>query len=193
MSAGIRASLITGLILSGCTSVPTGPSVLVLPGAHQSFANFSRDDGFCRQHALAQVGGTTPQASAAQTGIGAAAVGTSVGAASGAALGGGYGAAVGAGAGLIGGSAVGTGMGYQSSRATQQRYDWAYIQCMYGHGHQVPIQGLISNPSGENARATSGVANRAGIPLPPENPSGSLSSGQPNPQTIQGTLPLPPR
>lgn len=193
MSFGIRASLITGLILSGCTSVPTGPSVLVLPGAHQTFANFTRDDGFCRQHALAQVGGTTPQASAAQTGAGAAAVGTAVGAASGAAMGGGYGAAVGAGAGLIGGSAVGTGMGYQSSHATQQRYDWAYIQCMYGHGHQVPIQGVISPPTGENGPFKSGNSNSAGIPLPPENPSGSLPPRQPSPTVPQGTLSLPPR
>ena len=193
MRHGIRSSLITCLILCGCTSVPTGPSVLVLPGAHQSFANFTRDDRFCRQHALAQIGGDTPQASAAQTGMSAAAVGTAVGAASGAAIGGGYGAAVGAGAGLIGGSAVGTGLGYQSGHATQARYDQAYIQCMYGHGHQVPIQGVISSPSGESFRSNSGNSNPGGIPLPPENPGGSMPQGQPNPTTTQGTLPLPPR
>jgi hypothetical protein len=176
------------LLLASCTSVPTGPSVLVLPGAHQDFGGFTRDDGFCRQHALAQIGGTSPSTSAAETGLGAAAVGTAVGAASGAAFGGGYGAAVGAGAGLIGGSMVGTGMGYQAGYAMQQRYDHAYIQCMYGHGHQVPVQGVIARPMPSGAGAASGTAGSNGVPLPP------ASSGIPLPPArgSQSGLPLPP-
>ena len=167
--------------------MPTGPSVLVLPGAHLDFGTFTRDDGFCRQHALAQLGGTTPSASAAQTGIGSAAVGTAVGAASGAALGGGYGAAVGAGAGLVGGSVVGTGLGYQSGYAQQQRYDHAYIQCMYGHGHQVPIQGVIAQPVTPNSTGTAGTSPPKGLPLPPVIGATGAHQGQ-----GQGGLFLPP-
>lgn len=183
MNRRLPLVLFLSFALFGCSSVPTGPSVLVLPGAHQTFAAFTRDDGFCRQHALSQLGGTTPQASAAQTGVGAAAVGTAVGAASGAAIGGGYGAAVGGGAGLIGGSAVGTGMGYQSGYAAQQRYDHAYIQCMYGHGHQVPIPGVIARPASEPSSPNSTGTDTGGIPLPPN---------QPKPTGPQGGLPLPP-
>lgn len=176
--------VIISLTLDGCNTLPTGPSVLVLPGAHQNFAKFTQDDGFCRQYALFQVGGTSPQASAAQTGAGAAAAGTAIGAASGAAIGGGYGAAVGAGAGLAGGSVVGTGMGYQSGYATQQRYDQAYIQCMYGHGHQVPISGVITHPPTEPSRKNVPNSDTGGIPLPPM---------QSQPQGDNGSLPLPPR
>lgn len=184
--------------LFGCSTTPTGPSVLVLPGAHQDFGTFNRDDAFCRQHALAQIGGTPPSTGAAETGIGAAAVGTAVGAASGAAIGGGYGAAVGAGAGLIGGSMVGTGMGYQSGYALQQRYDHAYIQCMYGHGHQVPVPGVIARPDPSSRRIPQGTStpgslsvpssSSTGIPLPPAH----VSPGSPAGSGSQEGLPLPP-
>ncbi|MEY4683844.1 MAG: hypothetical protein RLZ25_303 [Pseudomonadota bacterium] len=182
-----------GLMMSGCSGVPTGPSVLVLPGAHQDFSRFTRDDGFCRQYALAQVAGATPQASAVETGAGAAVVGTAVGAASGAAIGGGYGAAVGAGAGLIGGSAIGTGMGYQAGYAAQQRYDHAYIQCMYGHGHQVPVQGVIARPSSQTPREITGASETNGIPLPPSNTGIPLPPSKTNTNGRQENLPLPPR
>jgi hypothetical protein len=192
MKAGTFFLLTIPFLFQGCSSVPTGPSVLVLPGAHQNFATFTRDDGYCRQYALAQLGGTSPQASAAQTGIGAAAVGTAVGAASGAAIDGGYGASVGAGAGLIGGSAIGTGMGYQAGYIAQQRYDYAYIQCMYGHGHQVPVDGVIAHPSAENARTESAQPTTGGLPLPPSNPQTSIPAGNHPVTHAQGNIPLPP-
>jgi hypothetical protein len=184
-------------LLIGCATTPTGPSVLVLPGAHQDFGTFNRDDGFCRQHALAQIGGTTPSTSAAETGVGAAAVGTAVGAASGAAFGGGYGAAVGAGAGLIGGSMVGTGMGYQAGYALQQRYDHAYIQCMYGHGHQVPVQGVIARPVPSATGAPQGTSKPPGMSLPPTSSGIPLPPAQVTPGSASGSsgqngLPLPP-
>lgn len=184
MRFSFSPGLIMILTLTGCSSLPTGPSVLVLPGAHQSFSKFTQDDAFCRQHALFQVGGTAPQASAAQTGLGAAAVGTAIGAASGAAIGGGYGAAVGAGAGLAGGSVVGVGLGSQSGYAAQQRYDQAFIQCMYGHGHQVPVQGVIARPSSASMTQNDAISPEGGIPLPPMRPQ---------PAGSQGSLPLPPR
>ena len=81
-----KAWLLGLLLLAGCATVPSGPSVLVLPGSGKTFEQFQADDLVCRQWA-AQLTGTTPgQASAAST-AGGAAVGTVVGAAAGAALG----------------------------------------------------------------------------------------------------------
>lgn len=149
-------------LLAGCQSVPTGPSVMVLPGQGQGFERFTHDDASCRRFASFQTGNKTPAQASAETGLASAAVGTAVGAASGAAFGGAPGAAIGAGAGLLGGSAVGTGLGYESGIEQQNRYDQAYIQCMYGHGHQVPINGVIIRPT-----PTSPTTRTQGLPLPP--------------------------
>ena len=45
--------------LAGCATIPTGPSVMVLPGQGKPFEQFQADDAVCRQWASAQVG-TTP-------------------------------------------------------------------------------------------------------------------------------------
>lgn len=187
-------ALMVFMTLSGCAGLPSGPSVMVLPGNGRDFNAFSIDDQTCRQYALAQCGGKSPNASAAETGLASAAIGTAVGAAAGAAFGGAPGAAIGAGAGLIGGSAVGTGMGYQSGLSQQQRYDHAYIQCMYGHGHQVPVNGIIMNPAPSyptNNRSSSGVplppASSSSLPLPP---SGSSPTG--GTSNVRLSLPPPP-
>ena len=45
------------LALTGCTVMPTGPSVTVLPGSTKSFEQFRYDDVNCRQYAHMQVGG----------------------------------------------------------------------------------------------------------------------------------------
>lgn len=146
----------------GCASVPNGPSVLVLPGTGLPFDQFRNDDAVCRQYAFGQVGGTTANQAAVDSGVVSAAAGTALGAAAGAAIGGGGGAAIGAGTGLVAGSMVGTGAAERSGYATQERYDTAYIQCMYAKGHRVPVSGQFSN---ENQRR---VANPvANIPPPP--------------------------
>jgi hypothetical protein len=44
------------LTLGACASAPTGPSVMVLPGAGKSLEQFQLDDGACRQWAGQQVG-----------------------------------------------------------------------------------------------------------------------------------------
>jgi len=93
-------------LLTACATVPTGPSVLVLPGTAKNFEQFQTDDAVCRQWALQQTGTTPNEAGAASTVTGAA-VGTAVGAGLGAAIGAAAGspatgAAVGAGAGLLG-------------------------------------------------------------------------------------------
>src|SRR3970282_1803502 len=101
------------LLLAACATVPTGPSVLVLPGTGKNFEHFQADDAVCRQGALQQTGTTPTQAGAASTVTGAV-VGTAVGAGLGAAIGAAAGspatgAAVGAGAGLLGGTGGGGG------------------------------------------------------------------------------------
>jgi hypothetical protein len=42
------------LALTGCTVMPTGPSVTVLPGSTKSFEQFRYDDVNCRQYAHMQ-------------------------------------------------------------------------------------------------------------------------------------------
>lgn len=125
--------------LSACTVMPTGPSVMALPGTGKSFDQFRADDYSCRQYALGQVGGVSANQGATTAGVGSAVLGTAVGAAAGAAFGGGNGAAVGAGAGLLGGSAIGMGAAQGSAYDIQRRYDYAYVQCMYAAGERVPM------------------------------------------------------
>jgi hypothetical protein len=45
---------------------------------------------------------------------------------------------------------------------TQQRYDMAYIQCMYAKGHRVPVSGQFSE---ETPRSVAPPTSN--IPLPP--------------------------
>jgi hypothetical protein len=137
------------LILGACMTMPTGPSVMVMPGTGKNFDQFRADDAVCRQYALEQVGGTDPNQVAVDSGVKSAAVGTIVGAAAGAAMGGNsQGAAAGAGVGLLVGALAGTGAGQSSAYGTQHRYDNAFIQCMYAKGHRVPVSGqLMSAPA----------------------------------------------
>ncbi len=133
-------------VLGACTVMPTGPSMLVLPGTGRSMESFRYDDNECRQYAYARIGGVTTQDAANQAAVGSAIVGTAIGAAAGAAIGGSQGAAVGAGVGLLGGSAVGSSSAYASGYATQRQYDNAYIQCMYAKGHRVPVPANLAYP-----------------------------------------------
>jgi hypothetical protein len=131
-------SLVALLVLGACTTIPTGPSVMVLPGAGKSFDQFRADDADCQQYALSQIGGATANNAAITSGVESAAVGTAVGALAGAAMGGHQGAGAGAGVGLLAGSAMGANAGQASGYALQRRYDIAYMQCMYSKGDSVP-------------------------------------------------------
>jgi outer membrane lipoprotein SlyB len=146
-------------VVSACATVPTGPSVMVLPGAGKPFDQFQLDDTVCRQFAQQRIG-VAPGQAATQSAVNTAALGTAIGAAAGAAIGAatghpGVGAAVGAGGGLLTGTAAGAQAGAVSSGALQQRYDIAYVQCMYAKGDQVP--GVAAAPS-------------PGAPPPPPGP-----------------------
>ena len=138
------ALVLATLLLGACTVMPTGPSVMVLPGTGQSIERFREDERLCRQDAYYQIGGKTAGQAARESAVTTAAVGTAVGAVAGAAIGGNQGAAVGAGVGLAAGSAIGADTARSSGYGTQRQYDNAYIQCMYTKGHRVPVPGNIS-------------------------------------------------
>lgn len=140
MPRAFRPPLLAALLgLAACATVPTGPSVLVLPGTGKDFDQFRFDDGVCRQYAYEQVAGVTPGRAAEESAVRSAAVGTVLGAAVGAAIDGSSGAAVGAGTGLLVGGLAGTGAADRSAHDAQRRYDFGYQQCMYAKGHQVPV------------------------------------------------------
>jgi hypothetical protein len=162
------------LLGTGCASIPNGPSVMVLPGTGMSFERFRYDDVLCRQFAFQQVGGVTANQAGVSSGVTSAAVGTALGAAAGAAFGGGQGAAIGAGTGLVGGGLVGTSTASGSMYELQDRFDVAYIQCMYTKGHQVPVQGQFSGAAHPAAPS--------GTPIPPP-PSGLPPPPPGTPQT----------
>lgn len=135
-------------LAAGCATYPTGPSVTALPGTQSSFDQFQADDLNCRLYGR-QAAGLPPEQAATNAAVNSATVGTMVGAAAGALLGAaggsaGTGAALGAGTGLLFGSAVGTDAAAQSGRSAQETLDQAYVQCMYGKGHQVPVPASVA-------------------------------------------------
>ena len=130
------------MVFGGCATMPTGPSVRVLPGPGIPFEQFQADDALCRQWAERQIG-ISPQETVNRNAASGAVVGTALGAGIGALLGAasgnaGAGAAIGAGSGLLMGSAAGANSGQMSGWEAQRRYDNAYVQCMYAKGNQVP-------------------------------------------------------
>jgi hypothetical protein len=130
------------LVLVGCATVPTGPSVMVLPTPGKPFEVFQAEDANCKRWAQQQIG-QTPQETVNQNTAAGAAVGTLLGAGLGAAIGAatgnpGIGAAIGAGSGLAVGTATGANAGQVYGWEAQRRYDMAYQQCMYANGNQIP-------------------------------------------------------
>ena len=138
----ISVSSLTLLVLTGCATLPIGPSVRVLPAPGKPFEQFMSEDAVCRQWAEQQLGISPQETADRNTATGAivgTVVGTGVGAAIGAASGHpGVGAAVGAGSGLLVGTASGASAGEEYGWETQRRYDNTYVQCMYAKGNQVP-------------------------------------------------------
>ncbi len=155
--------------MSGCATIPSGPTASVMPAPGKPFEVFMADDQLCREWASRQIGGSTPSQTANENAASGAVLGTLIGAGLGALIGSttgsvGAGAAIGAGAGLIGGTSIGANAGAASGYDLQRRYDIAYQQCMYSKGNQIP-----------------GVAARAYKPPPPPPPppsdKGPVSGG----------------
>jgi uncharacterized protein YcfJ len=131
------------LALGGCAVAPTAPSVMVLPGSQKSPDQFQADANACQQQAQALLGNDAQAAN--NQAVTSAAIGTVIGAAAGALLGQGSHnpsavAGWGAGTGLLIGSTAAGGNSQVSSYSLQQRFDIAYMQCMYQRGNQVPGQ-----------------------------------------------------
>ena len=168
----IVPTLVVITALSGCVSVPTGPSIMALPGTSRSFEQFRIDDTICRQFAYEQTGGMTAQQAGQNAAVASTIIGTALGAAAGAAIGSvsgnlGAGAAIGAGSGLIFGSAAGSGYAAHSYYEAQWRYDNAYIQCMYAKGNRVPVSGEFTSPETSEQPQRMQPPPPAGYPPPP--------------------------
>ena len=134
--------------LTGCATLPTGPSVNVLPAQGKPFEVFRGEDATCRQWAEQQLGKPVQETYQQNVATGAVA-GTAIGAGLGAALGSasghaGAGAAIGAASGLLFGTAAGSSAGQGYGREAQRRYDNSYLQCMYSYGNQLPPQRRVA-------------------------------------------------
>lgn len=130
------------LLMGGCATVPSGPSVMVLPAPGKPFDLFQAEDASCRQWAGQRIG-LSPQETVNKNTAAGAAVGTAVGAGLGAVVGAasghaGSGAAVGAATWLLIGASSGAERGHYYGSEAQRRYDMAYQQCMYANGNTIP-------------------------------------------------------
>jgi hypothetical protein len=161
-------------MLSGCATLPTGPSVRVLPAQGKSFDTFRIEDASCRQWAEQHPGMSAQQTYESNVATGAVA-GTALGAGLGAAVGSasghaGAGAAIGAASGLLVGTAAGSDAGRVYGREAQRRYDNAYVQCMYSYGNQVPgyrPRVAAAPPQPEVAAPPPPAIDPADVPPPP--------------------------
>ncbi|HKJ09787.1 MAG TPA: YMGG-like glycine zipper-containing protein [Gammaproteobacteria bacterium] len=167
LKTGLLAA--AALTLGGCATLPTGPTVMVLPGQGKSFEQFRQDNMICRQYAYDEIGGKTAQQTANESTLKSAGVGALLGGALGAAAGNGRGAGIGAASGALMGTAIGSSNGYGDAYGVQQRYNYAYEQCMYAKGNRIPVAGGRNGYSGHHNRYP-----------PPPPPSGS-GQGQPYP------------
>ncbi|MBI2995036.1 MAG: hypothetical protein HYY48_12805 [Gammaproteobacteria bacterium] len=164
---------IAALGLGACATVPpAGPSVMVLPRDGGTFEQFRYDQAICEQYARDATGNVMPVQAAEASAVNSAAVGTAIGAATGAVIGAasgdpGQGAAVGAGVGMLGGTLAGIDAYNRTAADMQDRYDTAFVQCMYAKGHQVPVPaGYIANTTPRSAPPPPNAPPRA-HPLPP--------------------------
>ena len=178
---GIVLLLLAALALSACATIPTGPSVRVMPGPGKPFEVFQSDDAACRQWASEQVR-TGPGESTGKTLAGGAVVGTILGGGLGAAIGAatgqfGVGLGIGAASGAIVGTTAGIGPSAGAGREVQRRYDNAYLQCMYAKGNQVP--GAVRTY-------------RRAVPPPPPPPGYAPPPSSAYPPPPAGTYPPPP-
>jgi hypothetical protein len=176
LSQRIPAALML-LALTGCATLPSGPSVMVLPAPGKPFEVFQSEDAACRRWAEQRIG-MTPQQNYDTNTVSGAAIGTVVGAGIGALLGAasghpGAGAAIGAGGGLLAGTATGADNGRVYGYQAQRRYDNSYLQCMYASGNQIP--GAVNR----NYRQQS-------VPAPPPSaPPDYNEAPQPGPSDYQ--------
>ncbi|QTN27450.1 glycine zipper family protein [Rhodoferax sp. AJA081-3] len=121
--------------LAGCATAPQGPRVAIMPTPGKPLELFAQEDQYCRSYAQQSIGSTD---SSNERAVGAAIVGTLIGAAVGSATSTRRYNNTGAGAatGLMMGSAIGAGTSAEEGRSAQHRYDIAYQQCMVSKNNQ---------------------------------------------------------
>ena len=133
------AALLPAVFLIACaTSVPTGPTVAVMPAQGKPFEIFQQDNAICKDYASREAGvdrNAVTQNEMLQGGVAGAVLGAAAGAAIGDSS---RAAATGAGIGAIVGTAAGSGNAQRVNSEMQRRYDVAYEQCMYAKGNQLP-------------------------------------------------------
>lgn len=123
-------------LLSGCVSMPTGPTVAVMPPPNKPFELFVQDDHYCRQWAAWSISSSRD---AATNQMAASAVtGAAVGAIAGALSGGHNDVGAGAAVGTLFGSTIGAEQAYATGWTAQRSYDVAYQQCMFARGNVIP-------------------------------------------------------
>ena len=125
------------LVAAGCATVPTGPTVMVMPAPGKPFDLFQTEDVTCRQWAEQQTG-ASPQDTINNNTAAGAVIGGAVGAGLGSLSGRGSSTAFGAVTGALIGSSAGADSGRYYGYQAQRRYDIAYQQCMYANGNMVP-------------------------------------------------------
>jgi YMGG-like Gly-zipper len=174
-------------VLSGCATLPTGPSVNVLPARGKSFDKFRAEDATCRQWAEQQMGMPTQETYDRNVATGAIA-GTALGAGLGAVVGSasghpGAGAVIGAASGLLVGTAAGSNAGGGYGSGAQRRYDNAYVQCMFSYGNQVPGYRRVAAAPPQPAMAA---------PSPPSPPAITQEEASPPPEEYTESEYYPP-
>ncbi len=168
----LLTSAVALVALTACATEPYGPTVSVMPPPNKPWAAFQEDQAVCTQYAHQSIAGEVDRAN--NRAVGAAVIGTALGAGLGAAAGGGRGAAIGAGAGAVAGTAVGAGTSSDRNLSIQDRYDMSYTQCMYSRGNQVPGYNYRNAPPGYGYDSGPGYNNAPppppGYPPPPPPP-----------------------
>jgi uncharacterized protein YcfJ len=130
------AACLTLALLGGCATPATAPSVYIAPGRNKPPEVFAQDQAVCGNYANQVSAQVAQQVNNQQ--FGSAVVGTILGAGLGAAIGGGRGAAIGAASGATAGTLYGAQSSAYGQLSVQQQYDYAYSQCMYSRGNQIP-------------------------------------------------------
>jgi hypothetical protein len=104
--------LVALALLAGCVTMPEGPTVTALQGGAKSSDEFRTDDVDCRQYAHAQADELTFASADPKGGVTSDRTGS-----------------------LIDGTDSAQFAGY----GLQQRYNRAYVRCMYLRGNKVPL------------------------------------------------------
>lgn len=128
------AAIAAALVLTGCVTTPTGPTVPIMPGKNKTFAQFRSDQVYCEHYANDRVAG---RVNASNDKI---ARNTVLGAALGAILGGALGDTRGAVVGGAAGAAIGASTAHPDYHqySAQDQYNIAYAQCMKYRGNRIP-------------------------------------------------------